>query len=254
MHFLNLVANEFWLHTIMIRRYWFEMLSTIVVMSCIFMGLFYGIKSFFSGSADSPSLDTLFFGYLMWNFAILSFSAASQSIIEDNQKGLIDQLYVCSSGFIRFMMARVISQMLWNIVLLTSVAYLSMLLTNNWLNINFFTLYCLLILSAPSLIGIGFIVCGLALLFKRVQTIIGILQVAFMGIVALDGTPFSAVSLLPFTMGASLAKEVVLQGQAINMTDLLGVLINSTTYLLIGISIYQLLESRAKKLNLIGQY
>jgi len=70
----------------------------------------------------------------------------------------------------------------------------------------------------------------------------------------LDGTPFSVVSLLPFAMGASLTREVVLDGQPLNFIDLFGVIGVSTVYLLMGLGVYQILERRAKRLNLIGQY
>ena len=254
MNFLALFTNEAKLQCYEMKQYWFETVSSIVVMCGMFAGLFYGIQSFTNDASGESSLDGLVFGFLLWTFATTSYNAVTKSVIEDNQKGFIEQLFLCPMGFSRLMLARSLVEMIWGVIFMTTIAWITMAITGNWLEINFIYFYLLLFISAFSLVGLGFIVSGLALIYKRVGTIGALFNIAFMGLVAIDALPFNIYSLLPFTAGASLTREVILQGAPLDLLDLLLVATNSSVYFFGGLYIFSKLEKRAKKLNLIGQY
>lgn len=250
--FSGLVLNETKLQYYEMKQYWFETVTSIVVMCAVFVGLFYGVKSFVAD--PNTSLDGLVFGFLLWSFATGAYSAVTKSLIEDNQKGFIEQLFLTPMGFTGLMLARVLVELMSTMVFMSIMAWITMTLTGNWLNLNFLHFFSLLLLAAPSLIGLGFVISGLALLYKRVETVGAVLNIGFMGLVAVDALPLNLFSLLPFTAGASLARDVVLQGNALDMGHLGIVLVNSLVYLLAGLFIFKRLEQRAKRLNLIGQY
>jgi ABC-2 type transport system permease protein len=254
MNFTTLIANEAKLQYYEMKQYWFETISSIIVLCAMFAGLFYGIQSVSSQANEAGSLDGLVFGFILWLFASTAYSTTTKSLVEDNQKGFIEQLFLCPSGFIQLMLARSFIDMSWSIVFVTFVAWIAMVLTGNWLDINFLLLYPLLFIASLSLVGLGFIVSGLALVYKRVGTISSLFGIAFMGLVAIDGLPVSLLTLLPFTAGASLTRAVVLHNQPIEIWHLVIVLINSAVYFLVGLAIFKVFEKRAKKLNLIGQY
>jgi len=138
--------------------------------------------------------------------------------------------------------------------LLTVIAYVVMAITGNWLDINFAYFYGILLLSAPSLVGFGLIISGLALLFKRVETVGALLTLALMGLVALDGLPLNVFTFLPFVPGASLARDIVLDQSLFRFEHLLIVIANSLVYLVGGMVVFRMFEKQAKKRNLIGQY
>jgi ABC-2 type transport system permease protein len=254
MNFLSLIANETELMYIEMRQYWFETVTSLVIMSVMFTGLFYGVKSFIGDNQDTTSLDGLVFGFLLWTFASSAYLSVGKSVVEDNQKGFIEQLFLCPVGFSQLMLVRTLVEMTWGMVFLTVIAIIAMFLTGNWIAINFFYFYLLLMVSAPSLIGVGFIISGLALVYKRIDAVAMLINIGLMGLVALDALPVNLFSLLPFTAGASLARDVVLEGGALNIMHLGVVVANSVVYLLIGLFAFNKLEKRAKKLNLIGQY
>lgn len=87
------------------------------------------------------------------------------------------------------MLHRSLSKSVVGIVLLTVIAYFVMWITGNWLYINFVHFYVILLLSASSLVGFGLMISGPTLLFKRVETGGALFNLAYMGIVALDGLP-----------------------------------------------------------------
>lgn len=253
MSFGLLIINETKLTIYELKQYWFETVSSTIMLCGVFAGLFYGIKSF-GDTTEATSLDGLVFGYLLWVFALSAYGGVTKSIIEDNQKGFLEQLFLCPSGYVKLMLARALVEILWSIFFVTLMAVLTMAITDNWLDMNFVTFFALLFVAAPSLAGLGFIISGLTLNFKRVGTVAALFNIGFMGMVAIDALPFNIFTLLPFTAGASLARDVVLNGEAINLVHLAIVAANSAVYLAIGIFFYSLLEKRAKRLNLLGQY
>lgn len=129
-----------------------------------------------------------------------------------------------------------------------------MALTGAWLAINFVTFYAIMLLAAPSLIGLGFIMCGLTLVFKRIEAVSALMNFALMAVVAVVALPFNLFSLLPFAAGNSLAREVVLNSGEFNLSAVSVVTVNSLVYFVIGMAVFVVFERIAKKRNLIGQY
>lgn len=250
----HLFVNEMKLQWYEIRQYWFETLSAFFFITAIFLGLFYGIKGFVLEQGDGQSLDGLLLGFLLWTFASGAYGSVTKSVIEDTQKGYIEQLFLCPNGFISLMLYRSLSESIVGLVMLTVIAYVVMAITGNWLNINFASFYGILLLSAPSLVGFGLMISGLALLFKRVETVGAMLTLALMGLVALDGLPLNVFTLLPFVPGASLARDIVLDQRSFGLDHVLIVIANSFAYLVAGIFAFKAFEKQAKKRNLIGQY
>ncbi len=251
---LHLLFNELKLQYYEMRQYWFETVSGLILILLMFVGLFYGIKGFVVEQGDNQSLDGLVFGFIMWSFASAAYGSVTKTLIEDNQKGYLEQLFLCPQGFVSLVLHRSLADNLTSVFMVTIIAYIAMAATNNWLDINFPIMYGILLLAAPSLVGFGLIMCGLALVFKRVETIGAFLTLGLMGLVALDGLPFNLFSLLPFVPGVSLAREVVLEQSPFIWSHLVIVLANSAIYLGLGIVTFTFFERKAKKLNLIGQY
>ena len=97
-------------------------------------------------------------------------------------------------------------------------------------------------------------ISGLALIFKRVETVGALLSIGLMGLVALDGLPFNSFTLLPFVAGSSLARDMVLDGGVFDLTSMIIIVLNSAVYLALGIVFFKYCERQAKRRNLIGQY
>jgi len=252
--FLSLCINETKLSLYEMKQYWFETVASIMMMTVVFLGLFFGIKTFLLTGDDTSSLDGLLFGYILWSFSTAAYSSVTSSIIEDNQKGFLEQLFLCPQGYTRLLMAKVFSAVSMGFVMMTILAYLAMALSGNWIELNFAKLFPLLLLTVPSVIGLGLFLGGLALVYKRVDTFVALMMLALMGLVAVPALPLNWASFLPLAPGASLARLVVLEQQELSFNDLSIVAVNSLVYLLIGILSFKHFERMAKRKNLIGQY
>ena len=254
MKLVHLFINEAKLLGHELRQYWFETALGIVVMVGVFCGLFYGIHVAAEGQTNSSSMEGLVFGFLLWSFASGTYNTVGSNIIEDNQKGLLEQLFMSPIGFYQLMLIRASVHMLWSMLLLTVMSYLVMAATGVWLNINFLLLFAVLILGAPALLGLSFFLSSFALVFKKVSALVAIIHIALMGIVALDALPLNVFSYLPFAPGASFARDLVLYGKPWIISDLMVVLANSTFYMVVGVTTFVKMECYAKRKNLLGQY
>ncbi len=252
-NFIRLVCNEIRLFVNELKQYWFETVTSVVVMSLMFLGLFMGVRKF-SPLGDADSLEGLLFGYLLWNFATSVYNAVTSNVTEDNQIGLIEQLYLAPKGFVQVIMARTVVHAMWGIFMATLLTIIAMAMTGTWLEFNFISLYLLLILAAPSLVGMGFVMCGLTLIFKKVSTITAVLQILFIGLVAIKANPLEPLSFLPFTAGATMVRDSVYGSEPLLFSTVAFVCIISLVYVIAGIFIYRYFEQIAKKQNLIGQY
>ena len=252
--FADLTLNELRLSLYEMRQYWFETVLSISVVTAVFVGLFFGIKHFVLAGDAGQSLNGLVFGYILWSFASSAYQSASSSITQDTQTGVLEQLFLCPDGFVKLMSARVVAGALFGIVMLLILALLAMALTGNWLDLNFPLLFLALFAGAPALVGVGFAMGGLTLVFKRVETLALMLSIAFIGLVALDGLPFGFASLLPFTPAVSLSKMVALEATLPSLGDAVTVAANSLIDLIIGLAVFRVCERHAKRKNLIGMY
>lgn len=252
--FAELTFNELRLSLYEMRQYWFETVLSISVMTAVFVGLFFGIKHLVLAGDAGQSLNGLVFGYILWSFASSTYQSASSSIVQDTQTGVLEQLFLCPDGFIKLMSARVLAGTLFGIVVLVVLALLAMTLTGNWLEMSFPLLFLSLFAGAPALVGVGFAMSGMALVFKRIETLAMMLSIAFMGLVALNGLPLGPTSLLPFTPAVSLARMLALDGTLPSLVNVVIVASNSMIYLILGLMVFRVCERHAKRKNLIGMY
>ncbi len=254
MKLIYLLINEAKLLGHELRQYWFETVLGLGVMIGVFCGLFYGISMASDGNTNASSMEGLVFGFLLWSFASGTYNTVASNIIEDNQKGVLEQLFMSPIGFSQLMLVRAVVQMAWSLLLLLVVSHLVMAATGVWLEINFLLLFAVLLLGAPALLGLSFFLSSFALVFKKISALVAIIHIALIAIVALDALPLNGFSFLPFAPGASLARDLVLNHSDVVMTDVLVVLANAAFYMALGLITFMKMETLAKRKNLLSQY
>ena len=250
----RLIVNECRLQFYEMKQYWVETLFGLLFLSGLFLALFFGIKIFVQSEDNAVSLDGLMMGYVIFTFCVGAYSAVPETLGGYTQKGFLEQLYMTPFGFTWILVARVLATLFVSMLSTIILAYFAMAVSGNWIELKFVVLMPLLFLTAPSIIGVSFVIGGLTLVYKRIGIISSLGQLGIIGLISVPALPFNAASLLPLAPGAHLARLVVLEGQALQLNQFLIVLFNSVFYLALGMIIYMQFEKIAKKKNLIGQY
>lgn len=250
----RLVLNECRLQFYEMRQYWVETVFGLLFFSGVFLALFFGVKIFIPEGDDAVSLDGLMMGYVIFVFCSGAFNAVPETLGGYTQKGFLEQLYMTPLGFTWILIARVLATLFVSMLSTIVLAYFAMAVSGNWIDLNFVILIPLLFLAAPSIIGVGFIIGGLTLVYKRLGIVSSLAMLGIIGLVSVPALPLSAASFLPLASGAHLARLVVLEHQSLQLGHVVIVLLNSAFYLALGMFIYRQFERIAKKRNLIGQY
>jgi ABC-2 type transport system permease protein len=79
-----------------------------------------------------------------------------------------------------------------------------MLVSGRWLNLDPLTVVPLVMLAVAPIVGLGFLMGGLALLYKRVENLFGIITFGFVGLITAPVEQFELLKLLPLAQGSHL--------------------------------------------------
>jgi len=251
---INLMAGEMRMMYWTMKRYLFDTLAGVGVMFLIFMGMFWGVKTIGGSGVTGDSLDSMLVGYILWMSAMLSMQNTGSEILNESQRGTLEQLYLSPMGAYRVFFFRAFVNIIFNFVFITILLYLSMAATGRWIAVNLPYLYGMVLLSTLSLVGISFMLGGLGLIHKRIQSINGILSFGLIGLMLLPTYPMTPYALFPFIAGAAAVRNTIVSGASFPVWWYLFIGGNSLFYLTAGLIIFRLLEKKAKRLNKMGQY
>lgn len=248
-------------------RYPIEFLVGLGVLYSLFMGLFLGARTMVQDTkALGASLDAFVVSYVLWFFVISALSKLAFSIQEEAQAGVLEQLFLHYPRMILLLIIRSIVDFFESTVFVVVLLLLIMSTTGHWLVLTQQELgqvLALLLLTVVGIYGFGLMFAGLALVFKRLGQLAAITQFAFFLVAYLPLESLSpwlrgVLYCLPLSLGARLIKAVVVNQQSawseVSRPELLGLVVNSAAYLLIGVTVFLACERKAKADGRLGQY
>ncbi len=249
------IFERFWIE---LKRYAFNTLSGLVTLYLIFLLIFAGAKyaQGFGINLFGESLEGLVVGFLVWTFALSAYSDLSWSIMREAQQGTLEQLYMCPFGFRFVSFAWIVSSFLTTFVFSGTLLFLMMVTTGKYLHLPIGTLLPLAFLTVAPIYGVGFVMAGLALVFKRIQAFFQILQFVFVFFLFTPPDSWWAKT-LPLSLGTRLIGKVMTEGQSprdLPPLDLLVLLGVAAFYLGLGLLIFSVCERIAKNRGLLAHY
>lgn len=248
------MMTELYREYIYLKRYFFDNLSSMISIYIVFLAMFFGLKHFGGSFVDAQNLDMVIIGYFLWTFAAITYSDIAYNLMTESQLGTLEQLYLSPAKFDKRMLCRIIASYISSFIFTLFILYLTMLTTGRWITIPWIKVFMVLTLSLLSMSGIGYIMGGLAIVFKRMASVLGILQFAFILLVSLDAYPINGFSFLPYAAGANTIIHLVIDKATIPVWWYGFIALNSLTYFFMGTAIYKLFEMRAMRLNLLSEY
>lgn len=242
-------------------RYKFNTISDIATFYFLFIAMFYGMKSFGNGMNASSitlgeTLEGLIVGYFLWTIMVMVYSDTAYSVVSDANTGTLEQISMSNLGLANVLIVRSIANLIINLVVCFIVLFAVMSTTGYWLNVDVLPLLVLIILGIFSILGISLIVGGLALIFKKIKSLLNIIQYFLIALVF--NNSYSLISLmLPFKPTILAVYQIVLKGKSFMDFSLLDygiIVLNSAVYFFIGLFIFNKCCKVAKKKGLMGQY
>jgi ABC-2 type transport system permease protein len=260
MRYLALFMALLKMRYIYLKRYYFDTLSMIITMFLVFLLIFYGAMALLGGTTLADSGDTLeaiIVGFMVWTFALVAYSNLSWGMIEEAQQGTLEQLYMTPLGFGWVTIFRVVANFIVNALMVIVVLLLMMASTGKWLHLDVLSLTPLILLTVAGAYGIGFFMGGLALVVKRVQSALQILQFVLVIFIAAPFGWLPVMKFLPLSLGTRLIGNVMIGELSLYQLppgDVLFLIGNSVFYFGVGFLLFKFFENIARDRGLLGHY
>lgn len=245
-----------------LKRYKFNTISNVLFFYVLFMGMFLGMQGFGASlgvsSADmADSLEGFIIGYFLWTIIIMSFADIAYNVIDDANKGVLEQLNMSNINLSQILVVRSMANLLVNLLISIGLLFIIMYTTNNWIELKIFSTIIPICIGIFSIFGIGLICGGLALIFKKIQTLLNLAQFFLIGLVTVFPENKFTSGLIPFNYVAGKIFFIVIgENSFVDLSVLdYGIMIgNSIFYFAIGLLVFNQCVKIAKKKGLLGQY
>ena len=242
------------------RRYIFETVSGLVTLFLFFLALFYGAKAAMAGASQvrlGDTLDALVVGYILWVLAIFTYFSVAQDLIQEAQLGTLEQLAMSPLGLARVVLVRIFTGTLFQLFIMGILLILMMLTTGKWLNLDLLSVLPLAILTIVGVVGLSLVMGGMAIVFKRVQSALQIMQMVFIACLAVPISRFPALKYFPLAWGNQLLRQVMADDKTIielPARDVGFLAAHAAVYLFVGLAIFKMFEKKARSSGLLGHY
>lgn len=245
-------------------RYKFNTISDILSLYALFISMFLGIKIFgtsmnVASLSLGNTLEGFVVGYFMWTIMMMAYSDTSYSIINDASRGTLEQLSMSNLGLHNILIVRSICNLFANLLISIVLLFIIMYTTGYWIHIKIVSILIPIFIGIFSILGIGLIFGGLALIFKKIQSILNIVQYFLIALLLPLPDSFNPIIsiLIPFKPCSKMVFKTMLEGKSFiefSMIDYGLMIVNSIIYFVIGLLIFNYCSKLAKRKGVLGQY
>jgi len=254
--YLALLKVIFYKQLILLVRYPVNTAVRFLMMVVIFSLVFFGGKAV-AGPAISNSLDGIIVGFFLFTLAYVAYAGLAFNVTRESQWGTLERLFMSPHGFNTVMVVKTVVNICMSFLWGGALLFVMMLTTGRWLSIDPLTVIPLSILTLASVAGIGFFLAGLALIYKRIESIFQLIQFAFIGLIAAPVHEYEILKFLPVSYGSHLVSRAMKNDVALwefPIEDLTLLVVISSVYLIAGLYCFHRGQIKAREKGLMGQY
>ncbi len=245
-----------WVQTL---RYPTEAIGGVVILTAVFYGIFLSTQ-YVAGpvSTFGDRLDAIVVGYVIWSLVLYIVNDIATSLQLEAQTGTLEQVFLSPFGAPRVFLARALASLTLRLLLITVVLTIIIAITGSQLS---FPVALLLPLSTLllSAYGLAFFIGSFALVFKKVQQLLGLFQFVLLFLLAAPTEDWSGgarlvANLLPILPSTGLLRDLMARGQALDWGDWAIALANGIIYFTLGTLVFRWAERQAKRQGTLGSY
>lgn len=252
---------------ILLRRYPFETISRLVWNLGFALLIYFGFNAIGGSAAQSipgfsQGQDGRLLGLLTTYIAMNALNNAAEVLQEETRTGTLEQAALSPPPLVMVLFMRDLASLIEMLVRFVLVVALASLVTGVRFHLDPLAIGLLLTLMYLGLEGLGMILGGAALLYKRIATLS---QFAVMLVFGLAMLPLSTqgvsgllVQSFPFTKALLLLRAVAVDGKPFSALvadgSLLSLALNAALFLALGAAVFTWAEARARDWGTLNQY
>lgn len=209
--------------------------------------LFFALYTLFNNivETDNSSRAIFIVSYALWYFSLAIITEPGWVILSESTRGTIEQWWLSPYPFWIILFSKIIAGNVVNSLRTILLVILILITTKSSVELGMNSLFILLI-SLLGMYGVGFVLAGISLIYKRVQDIIPILQYLLLAIISLPPNDNFLVNLIPIYSSSNLLKQSII-GTTILYGDYLSFLIVSILVFCIGVLFFIICEINVRK-------
>ncbi|MBC8587813.1 hypothetical protein [Paratissierella segnis] len=243
-------------------RYKFNTISNIIFLYALFMAMFLGLKSFGIDFGVSPldmgsTLEGFIIGYFLWAIMMMTYSGIAYGITNDAGRGTLEQLNMSGISLYIIVTIRGLSDLVVDIMVSIVLLFIIMFTTGHYLEIRILSILPPILIGIVSILGIGLICGGLAIIFKKVNSLLDIIQYFLIAFIMVSPKNKFVYNLLPFRPSSDKVMQIILGGQTLKdftINEYAIMIGNSLLYFILGIIVFNKSVTYAKRKGLLGGY
>ncbi len=239
------------------RRYIFNTIFNIVLFTVIFAALIFGYSSLSSSPLQyGSSVSGLMVSYFAWTLMLSVYTSTGYVVEQNKNNGTLENIILASQSITAVLIFESIANSVWYFVFSWAIIGILSLICSVQLYIHVLTVFVVLIVGLLSVLGLSLVVAGLEMIFRKMSSILSLLQFVLLGGLFLPDMIASRV-LMPFYMANTLLKKTFLEDGTLltfAWSDCLLLLFNSALYLLFGILCFQAALNYAKRKGTLAFY
>ena len=228
----------------------------------VFMGIFFFSLMFYGGTlvagqAFSDSIEGLIVGYFLWTLSLGAYSGIMNDIQSEASWGTLERHFMTPFGFGPVVFAKSVAIVFRTFLTSAAVLAVMLLVTGTTLELNLVTVLPVAMLTIVGALGLGLVMGGLGVLYKRISNVANILQFAFIGLISAPVFDLWWTRFLPLAQGSAMLQRAMRDGVRLwefEPTALAVLVGTAVLYLGIGYAIFGLTTRRARRLGVLGDY
>lgn len=256
---LELLIGEFKRTWIQFIRYPAEVIGGIIIITSVFYGLFLSAQYMAGPSMGlGDRLDAVVVGYVLWTLVLYIVNDIAINLQAEAQTGTLEQIFLSPFGAPRVFLARAIASLALRLTLIVGILLILMGITGSRLQFPIALLLPMITLLLAGY-GLAFTMGACALIFKRVQQVLGVFQFALLFLIAAPTEEWAGAGRwlvygLPMLPSTGLLRDLMARGQTLNWGLLVVALVNGLAYFTLGLSLFRWAEQEAKRRGSLGGY
>jgi len=228
----------------------------------LFMGVFFFALMFYGGTlvageAFSDSIEGLIVGYFLWTLSLGAYSGIMNDIQSEASWGTLERHFMTPFGFGPVVLAKSIAIVFRTFMTSAVILVVMLLVTGTTLDLNLVTVLPVATLTLAGALGLGLVMGGLSVLYKRISNVANLLQFAFIGLISAPVFDLPWARVLPLVQGSAMLQRAMVDGTRLWEFDTvtLAVLVGTAgCYLALGYVAFSLTTRRARRLGVLGHY
>lgn len=255
-----------WLNTMggNVRKVWIEMLrylpntiSLLVTFYAIFLFMMLGVRVLGDPASADENIRYIIVANAFWFMLLMGVSSMGWELTAEAMRGTLEQLYMATKPTWFILLSRMVGTAGINVLLLVVMVSLGMLTARQWLSFDLPLLLLVLPLTMVGVIGLGFVVAGLAIIFKQINAMLQIVQFAFMGLAFAPPSAVPGLEFAPAVQGIDMVRRAMVYGQgfgSFTATDWSILILSGVFYFVVGMVVFRMCERQAMVRGLLGHY